>query len=105
MEVKYYVCKHCGNIIEKVKDLSLIHILEVDKSQQNIEDGGNAQEDSSNDQKIDSLDTESGSPDISNGKLSADEVNLRLRQVVTDDHRQQMCIRDRLRINKTNNKR
>ena len=20
MEVKYYVCKHCGNIIEKVKD-------------------------------------------------------------------------------------
>ena len=20
MEVKYYICKHCGNIIEKVKD-------------------------------------------------------------------------------------
>lgn len=49
-------------------------------------------EDSSNDQKIDSLDTESGSPDISNGKLSADEVNLRLRQVVTDDHRQQVIV-------------
>ena len=65
----------------------------VDKSQQNIEDGGNAQEDSSNDQKIDSLDdTESGSPDISNGKLSADEVNLRLRQVVTNDHRQQVIV-------------
>ena len=66
--------------------------VEVDKSQQNIEDGGNAQEDSSNDQKIDSLDTESESPDISNGKLSADEVNLRLRQVVTDDHRQQVIV-------------
>ena len=66
--------------------------VEVDKSQQNIEDGGNAQEDSSNDQKIDSLDTESGSPDISNGKLSADEVNLRPRQVVTDDHRQQVIV-------------
>lgn len=66
--------------------------VEVDKSQQNIEDGGNAQEDSSNDQKIDSLDTESGSPDISNGKLSADEVNLRLRQVVTNDHRQQVIV-------------
>ena len=23
MEVKYYVCKHCGNIIEKVKDKSV----------------------------------------------------------------------------------
>lgn len=66
--------------------------VEVDKSQQNIEDGGNAQEDSSNDQKIDSLDTESGSSDISNGKLSADEVNLRLRQVVTNDHRQQVIV-------------
>lgn len=66
--------------------------VEVDKSQQNIEDGGNAQEDLSNDQKIDSPDTESGSPDISNGKLSADEVNLRLRQVVTDDHRQQVIV-------------
>ena len=66
--------------------------VEVDKSQQNIEDGGNAQEDSSNDQKIDSFDTESGSPDISNGKLSADEVNLRLRQVVTNDHRQQVIV-------------
>ena len=20
MEVKYYICKHCGNIVEKVKD-------------------------------------------------------------------------------------
>ena len=66
--------------------------VEVDKSQQNIEDGGNAQEDSSNDQKIDSLDTESGSSDISNGKLSADEVNLRLRQLVTNDHRQQVIV-------------
>ena len=66
--------------------------VEVDKSQQNIEDGGNAQEDSSNDQKIDSLDTESGSSDISNGKLSADEVNHRLRQLVTDDHRQQVIV-------------
>lgn len=66
--------------------------VEVDKSQQNIEDGGNAQEDSSNNQKIDSLDTESGSPDISNGKLSADEVNLRLRQLVTNDHRQQVIV-------------
>lgn len=66
--------------------------VEVDKSQQNIEDGGNAQEDSSNDQKIDSLDTESGSSDMSNGKLSADEVNLRLRQLVTDDHRQQVIV-------------
>ena len=66
--------------------------VEVDKSQQNIEDGGNAQEDSSNDQKIDSLDTESGSSDMSNGKLSADEVNLRLRQVVTNDHRQQVIV-------------
>ena len=66
--------------------------VEVDKSQQNIEDGGNAQEDSSNDQKIDSLDTESGSPDISNGKLSADEVNLRLRKLVTNDHRQQVVV-------------
>lgn len=66
--------------------------VEVDKSQQNIEDGGNAQEDSSNDQKIDSLDTESGSPDMSNGKLSADEVNLRLRQLVTNDHRQQVIV-------------
>ena len=66
--------------------------VEVDKSQQNIEDGENAQEDSSNDQKIDSLDTESGSPDISNGKLSADEVNLRLRKLVTDDHRQQVIV-------------
>lgn len=66
--------------------------VEVDKSQQNIEDGGNAQEDSSNDQKIDSPDTESGSPDISNGKLSADEVNLRLRQLVTNDHRQQVIV-------------
>ena len=60
--------------------------------QQNIEDGENAQEDSSNDQKIDSLDTESGSPDISNGKLFADEVNLRLRQVVTNDHRQEVIV-------------
>lgn len=66
--------------------------VEVDKSQQNIEDGGNAQEDSSNDQKIDSPDTESGSSDISNGKLSADEVNLRLRQLVTNDHRQQVIV-------------
>lgn len=66
--------------------------VEVDKSQQNIEDGGNAQEDSSNDQKIDSLDTESGSSDMSNGKLSADEVNLRLRQLVTNDHRQQVIV-------------
>ena len=66
--------------------------VEVDKSQQNIEDGENAQEDSSNDQKIDSLDTESGSPDISNGKLSADEVNLRLRKLVTNDHRQQVVV-------------
>ena len=66
--------------------------VEVDKSQQNIEDGGNAQEDSSNDQKIDSLDTESGSSDISNGILSADEVNPRLRQVVTNDHRQQVIV-------------
>ena len=66
--------------------------VEVDKSQQNIEDGGNAQEDSSNNQKIDSLDTESGSSDISNGKLSADEVNLRLRQLVTNDHRQQVIV-------------
>ena len=66
--------------------------VEVDKSQQNIEDGGNAQEDSSNDQKIDSLDTESGSSDISNGKLSADEVNHRLRQLVTNDHRQQVVV-------------
>lgn len=66
--------------------------VEVDKSQQNIEDGGNAQEDSLNNQKIDSLDTESGSPDISNGKLSADEVNLRLRQLVTNDHRQQVIV-------------
>ena len=66
--------------------------VEVDKSQQNIEDGGNAQEDSSNDQKIDSLDTESGSSDMSNGKLSADEVNLRLRQLVTNDHRQQIIV-------------
>lgn len=66
--------------------------VEVDKSQQNIEDGGNAQEDSSNDQKIDSLDTESGSSDISNGILSADEVNPRLWQVVTNDHRQQVIV-------------
>lgn len=66
--------------------------VEVDKSQQNIEDGGNAQEDSPNDQKIDSLDTESESSDISNGKLSADEVNHRLRQLVTDDHRQQVVV-------------
>lgn len=66
--------------------------VEVDKSQQNIEDGGKAQEDSSNDQKIDSLDTESGSSDMSNGKLSADEVNLRLRQLVTNDHRQQVIV-------------
>ena len=66
--------------------------VEVDKSQQNIEDGGNAQEDSSNDQKIDSLDTESGSSDMSNRKLSADEVNLRLRQLVTNDHRQQVIV-------------
>ena len=66
--------------------------VEVDKSQQNIEDGGNVQEDSSNDQKIDSLDMESGSSDISNGKLSADEVNLRLRQLVTNDHRQQVIV-------------
>lgn len=66
--------------------------VEVDKFQQNIEDGGNAQEDSSNDQKIDSLDTESGSSDMSNGKLSADEVNLRLRQLVTNDHRQQVIV-------------
>lgn len=66
--------------------------VEVDKSQQNIEDGENAQEDSPNDQKIDSLDTESGSPDISNGKLSADEVNLRLRKLVTNDHRQQVVV-------------
>lgn len=66
--------------------------VEVDKSQQNIEDGENAQEDSSNDQKIDSLDTESESPDISNGKLSADEVNLRLRKLVTNDHRQQVVV-------------
>lgn len=66
--------------------------VEVNKFQQNIEDGGNAQEDSSNDQKIDSLDTESGSSDMSNGKLSADEVNLRLRQLVTNDHRQQVIV-------------
>ena len=66
--------------------------VEVDKSQQNIEDGGNAQEDSPNDQKIDSLDTESESSDISNGKLSADEVNLRLRKLVTNDHRQQVVV-------------
>lgn len=66
--------------------------VEVDKSQQNIEDGENAQEDSSNDQKIDSLDTESGSSDISNGKLSADEVNLKLWQLVTNDHRQQVIV-------------
>lgn len=66
--------------------------VEVDKTQQNIEDGENTQEDSSNDQKIDSLDTESGSSDISNGKLYADEVNLRLRQLVTDDHRQQVIV-------------
>lgn len=66
--------------------------VEVDKSQQNIEDGGNAQEDSSNNQKIDSLDTKSGSSDILNGKLSADEVNLRLRQLVTNDHRQQVIV-------------
>ena len=30
MEQKFYICKHCGNIIAKVKDagvpLSLIHI-------------------------------------------------------------------------------
>ena len=24
MEVKYYVCKHCGNIIEKVKDKGVV---------------------------------------------------------------------------------
>ena len=28
MEQKFYICKHCGNIIAKVKDLSLIHISE-----------------------------------------------------------------------------
>lgn len=66
--------------------------VEVDKSQQNIEDGENVQEDSSNNQKTDSLDTKSGSSDISNGKLSADEVNLRLRQLVTNDHRQQVIV-------------
>ena len=66
--------------------------VEVDKTQQNIEDGENAQEDLLNDQKIDSLDMESGSSDISNGKLSADEVNLRLQQLVTNDHRQQVIV-------------
>ncbi len=89
--------------------------VEVDKSQQNIEDGENAQEDLLNDQKIDSLDIESESSGISNeelpdgntdqvhienavttetqqGQVSADEVNLRLQQLVTNDHRQQVIV-------------
>ena len=82
----------------------------------NLDEQTNNQEtDSSNDQKIDSLDTESESSDISNeelsdgntdpthtenvvntptqqGQVSADEVNLRLRQLMTNDHRQQVII-------------
>lgn len=82
----------------------------------NLDEQTNDQEtDSSNDQKIDAHDTESGSSDISNGELkdgntdpahtenavntetqqgrvSADEVNLRLRQLVTSDHKQQVII-------------
>ena len=27
MEVKYYICKHCGNIVEKVKDLTVFCIF------------------------------------------------------------------------------
>lgn len=65
---------------------------EADKPQQNIEDAEDAQEDSSNSQNVDSSDMESESSDISNGKLSADEVNLRLRQLVTSDHKQQVII-------------
>lgn len=65
---------------------------EADKPQQNIEDAEDAQEDSSNSQNVDSSDMESESSDISNGKLSADEVNHRLRQLVTSDHKQQVII-------------
>lgn len=65
---------------------------EADKPQQNIEDAKDAQEDSSNSQNVDSSGMESESSDISNGKLSADEVNLRLRQLVTSDHKQQVII-------------
>lgn len=65
---------------------------EADKPQQNIEDAEDAQEDSSNSQNVDSSDMKSESSDISNGKLSADEVNLRLRQLVTSDHKQQVII-------------
>jgi len=82
----------------------------------NLDEQTNDQEtDLSNDQKIDSLNTESGSSDTSNGELpdgntdsvytenventetqqrqvSADEVNLRLQQLVTNDHRQQVIV-------------
>lgn len=59
----------------------------------NLDEQTNDQEtDSSNDQKTDAHDTESESSDISNGELSADEVNLRLRQLVTNDHRQQVIV-------------
>ena len=59
----------------------------------NLDEQTNDQEtDSLNHQKIDAHDTESESSDISNGKLSADEVNLRLRQLVTSDHKQQVII-------------
>lgn len=47
--------------------------------------------DSSNGQKIDALDTESESSDISNEE-SADEVNLKLRQLATNDHKQQVIL-------------
>ncbi len=82
----------------------------------NLDEQTNDQEtDLSNDQKIDSLDTESGSSDISNeelpdgntdpvhtenavttetqqGQLSSDEMNLKLQQLVTKDYKQQVIV-------------